>query len=72
MKSVADSLNQLYHNVEYYDFFFAEGFGDEDFYDAGHLTETGAIKFSKMLADTISLHFSFGNPEKSSYLCTDF
>jgi hypothetical protein len=72
MKSVADSLNQLYHNVEYYNFFFAEGFGDEDFYDAGHLTETGAIKFSKMLADTISLHFSFGNPEKSSYLCTDF
>lgn len=72
MKLVADSLNKLYHNVEYYNFFFAEGFDDEDFYDSGHLTETGAIKFSKMLSDTISLHFSFGNPEKSSYFCTDF
>ena len=72
MKLVADSLNKLYHNVEYYNFFFAEGFDDEDFYDSGHLTETGAIKFSKMLSDTISLHFSFGNPEKSLYLCTDF
>lgn len=72
MKRVADSLNTLYHNVEYYNFFFAEGFDDEDFYDSGHLTETGAIKFSKMLADTLSLHFSFGNPENMSYLCTDF
>lgn len=72
MRAMADSLDQLYHNVDYYDFFFAEGFEDDDFYDAGHLSGTGAIKFSKMLADTISLHFSFGNPEKSSYLCTDF
>lgn len=49
----ADSLKSMYPNVEYYNFFFAEGFEDEDFRDAGHLTYTGAIKFSKMFADSL-------------------
>lgn len=53
MRDLADSLNSKYHNVEYYNFLFAEGFENEDFKDAGHLTETGAIKFSKMFADSL-------------------
>lgn len=55
IQGLADSLDEKYHNVQYYNFLFAEGFDDEDFYDAGHLTESGAIKFSKMLADSLGL-----------------
>ena len=50
---MVDSLKTMYPNVEYYNFFFAEGFEDEDFRDAGHLTYSGAIKFSKMFADSL-------------------
>lgn len=64
MRDLADSLNSKYHNIEYYNFLFAEGFEDDDFKDAGHLTETGAIKFSKMLADSL---FSNSNGEERSF-----
>lgn len=55
MKQLVDSLKSKYDNVEYYNFLYTQGFDDDDFYDAGHLTETGAIKFSKMLKDTLRL-----------------
>lgn len=64
MRDLADSLNSKYHNIEYYNFLFAEGFEDDDFKDAGHLTEIGAIKFSKMLADSL---FSNSNGEERSF-----
>lgn len=55
MQQIVDSLKSKYCNVEYYNFLFTQGFDDEDFFDAGHLTETGAIKFSKMLKDSLWL-----------------
>lgn len=56
MYNLADSINAQYHNVRYYNFFFAEGFSDDDFMDAGHLTESGATKFTKMLRDSLFIH----------------
>lgn len=53
MRDVADGLNNRYHNVEYYNFLFIKEFEGDDFKDVIHLTESGANKFSKMLADSL-------------------
>jgi hypothetical protein len=53
MRGVADSLNTFYGNVEYYNFLFMKGLEDDDFIDAGHLTETGALKFSVVFRDSV-------------------
>lgn len=42
------------HDVSYYDFLTDSRFADSDFYDPDHLTDTGAIKLSRILADTLS------------------
>lgn len=51
--ALVDSLKTKYPNVEYYNLLYAEGFGSEDFYDAGHLSYSGARKFSKIFADSL-------------------
>ena len=55
MRDFVDSLKSKYDNVEYYNFLFSQEFNDEDFFDAGHLTLTGAEKFSMMLKDSLNL-----------------
>jgi len=49
-------LQQKYPNVEYYNYIYANGFTREDFYDSSHLTDTGAVKLSKMLSGVIYPH----------------
>ena len=46
-------LQSKYNNVKYWDFTYDEDFGDADFFDACHLSEVGAKKFSKMLRTKI-------------------
>lgn len=46
-------LQSKYNNVKYWDFTYNEEFGDADFFDACHLSEVGAKKFSKMLRGKI-------------------
>lgn len=48
-KLFAKMLQEKYSCVRYYDFSTIESFDDDDYNDASHLTETGAIKFSKLL-----------------------
>lgn len=47
------NLQKRYPHVEYYEYFFDDQFTADDYQDASHLTESGAIKFSKMLAKII-------------------
>lgn len=47
-------LQEEYPNVEYYDFSHDERFEPDDFYNASHLTEQGAAKFSKILAEIVN------------------
>ena len=53
MLQFVEKLKQKYPNVEYYNFIYAEGFLPEDFQDSSHLTDTGAVKFSKMLSKVL-------------------
>lgn len=56
MQDFVDYLKSKYDNVDYYNFLFSQDFSDEDFYDAGHLTKSGAAKFTKMLRDSLFIH----------------
>ena len=47
------NLKQKNPNVEYYDYSTDERFIDEDFYDASHLTDIGANKFSKIVKEEV-------------------
>ena len=53
MESFVANLKQKYPNVEYYDYSTDERFIDEDFYDASHLTDIGANKFSKIVKEEV-------------------
>ena len=53
MLQFVNKLQAKYSNVEFYNFLYADGFLPEDFNDSSHLTDTGAIKFSKLLAHVI-------------------
>lgn len=53
MNKGIDELVRKY-GVAYYDFLADSRFSDSDFYDPDHLSDVGAAKFSKLLADTIS------------------
>ena len=46
-------LQKSYPHVEYYENLFDDRFTADDFQDASHLTEAGAIKYSKILSDII-------------------
>lgn len=55
-KNVVKEMNQLisqlqskYNNVIYWDFTYNEEFGEEDFFDACHLSDEGAKKLSKCI-----------------------
>ena len=48
-----NKLQQLYPNVEFYNFLYEQGYLPEDFNDSSHLTITGAEKFSRLLAKVI-------------------
>lgn len=56
IKEFAKKLQKKYPNVEYYDYTFDPRFKDDDFYDAGHLSEFGAAKFSKIMKGIIENH----------------
>lgn len=53
MESFVANLKQRYPNVEFYDYSTDERFIDEDFYDASHLTDIGANKFSKIVKEEV-------------------
>lgn len=53
MNGLILQLQRKYNNVKYWDFTYNEEFEDEDFFDACHLSEVGAKKFSEMLRDKI-------------------
>lgn len=53
MASFVASLKQKYPNVEYYDYSADKRFVDEDFFDANHLTNIGATKFSYIVRQEI-------------------
>ena len=42
-------LQKDFPNIEYYNYSYDPRFEDDDFHDASHLTEVGAIKFSKII-----------------------
>lgn len=46
-------LEKEFPNVEYYDFTFDHRFNDDDFFDTSHLSENGAIKYSRLMKDVI-------------------
>ena len=52
----AAKLKKEFPNVEYYDFSFDNRFVPKDFNDAGHLSEFGAAKFSKIMKGIIENH----------------
>lgn len=53
MHEFAYSLCQKYPNTEYYDFSYDDHFVKDDFNDASHLLESGAIKFTHIINDII-------------------
>ncbi len=46
-------LQAAYPHVEYHEHLFDKRFGADDFQDASHLTESGAVKYSKILAQIL-------------------
>lgn len=46
-------LKNKYPTVDYYDFSQSGDFHETDFYDASHLNEYGAVKFSKMVSEIV-------------------
>lgn len=54
MYSFVAQLREDYQNIEYYDFMLDGRFKDEDFIDAGHLSELGAAKLSRILKNILS------------------
>lgn len=53
INSLITQLQSKYNNVVYWDFTYNEEFGEEDYFDACHLSDEGAKKFSKILGDKI-------------------
>ena len=49
-------LQAIYPHVEYYEHLFDNRFTADDFQDASHLTESGAVKYSKILSEIIYPH----------------
>ncbi|MFI3324514.1 MAG: hypothetical protein SNG59_08020 [Rikenellaceae bacterium] len=52
--STLKRLNERYE-FNFYDFFNDERFVADDFFDTDHLSNIGAEKFSRILADTLAL-----------------
>ncbi len=52
MRHIVDSVSDN-NGVRYYDFSSVPGFGDDDFYDADHLSDRGARRFTRLLRDTL-------------------
>ena len=53
-KQFVEKLQDEYSCVSYYDFSKLECLDDDDYNDAGHLTKTGAIKFSSLLHSIVN------------------
>ena len=53
MVSFVSDLKQKYPNVEFYDYSTDKRFVDEDFWDASHVNDIGATKFSKIVKEEI-------------------
>ena len=53
MLECVDSMKSVYPDMEYYNFIADTRFTDEDFFDASHLCDKGAEKFSKIIRDTL-------------------
>lgn len=52
-KTFVKELNSKYGNVYYFEYMNDPGFGTDDFADASHLSEYGAIKFSNIIREVI-------------------
>ena len=48
-----NKLKERFKNVVYYDYTYCKDFDEDDFYDACHLSDVGAKKFSNILRDKI-------------------
>lgn len=55
MRQCVDSMQSAYPETEYYDFIDDPRFTEDDFFDASHLHEDGAEKFSLILKETLKL-----------------
>ena len=53
MSNFYKHLNKMYPNVEYYDFSHDDRFIEDDFYDASHLSDSGAKKFSILVSEIV-------------------
>lgn len=53
INSFLDELKTNFQNVEYYDYSHDTRFTDDDFWDAAHLTDIGAFKFSHILKEEV-------------------
>lgn len=53
MNSFIHQLQAKYPHIEYYNYIFDNRFIDDDFNDAGHLSDIGAAKFSKIVKEEI-------------------
>lgn len=47
-------LRERFKNVDYYDYTYCKDFVEDDFYDACHLSDIGAKKFSNMIREKIA------------------
>ena len=54
MHAFANKLKNEFPNIEYFNFTFDDRFINEDFIDASHLSEKGAIKFSLIMKNVIN------------------
>lgn len=55
-QEMSDFVRRIQHefpSVEYYNFFHDERFVTEDFHDALHLSESGSVKFSRIMKDVL-------------------
>jgi hypothetical protein len=51
--SFVNSLQEIYPNIEYYNYSYDNRFEDDDYYDSHHLTALGAKKFSNIIKNEI-------------------
>lgn len=56
LSKVVDSMKRIYPEIEYKNYLFDKRFKIEDFYNSSHLSEKGAIKFSKIIKQEFNLN----------------
>lgn len=56
LSNVVSSMKKIYPEIEYKNYLFDNRFLIEDFYNSSHLSEIGAIKFTKVVKNDFSLN----------------